>query len=345
MAIAKQIKIQNPSGTGYDSRDIGAEAQYVEVSRDSSGEIIEDITATGVTVDSTEDLSITLKNLEDNKQDNLTFDSAPTQGSTNPVTSNGIYIALQDIKQDMEPDSEMSASSTNSVQNRVITAALNKKIDTYTESPGSWDTTPTQDSTKPITSGGVYATVTDLQAAFQAGVDAVYNAVVAENVIPSASTPTAIAQAIATIRDGGNATEAQILKDQTAYSGKVLRTGTMENRGSWSPTLTPTGNNTATTSIPAGYYSGGTITANGATSYSAGRTQGRADKKSNSGFVYVYMRYIGGGGDFAVTFYNSAGTDIGDVVFYPGGPGAYRYINANSSYTYGVSDITVSSGY
>ena len=95
MAIAKQIKIQNPSGTGYDSRDIGAEAQYVEVSRDSSGEIIEDITATGVTVDSTEDLSITLKNLEDNKQDNLTFDSAPTQGSTNPVTSNGIYIALQ----------------------------------------------------------------------------------------------------------------------------------------------------------------------------------------------------------------------------------------------------------
>lgn len=32
----------------------------------------------------------------DNKQDALTFDSTPTEDSTNPVTSGGVYAALQD---------------------------------------------------------------------------------------------------------------------------------------------------------------------------------------------------------------------------------------------------------
>ena len=31
------------------------------------------------------------------KQDVLTFDSAPTQNSTNPVTSGGVYTALADV--------------------------------------------------------------------------------------------------------------------------------------------------------------------------------------------------------------------------------------------------------
>lgn len=55
------------------------------------------------------------------KQNVLTFDSAPTTGSTNPVESGGVKTAL-DAKQDVL----------------------------------SFDTTPTANSTRPVTSGGVY---------------------------------------------------------------------------------------------------------------------------------------------------------------------------------------------
>jgi hypothetical protein len=120
------------------------------VSRDANGNIIEDITAPGVVIDSVESLTRTLKN----KQDELNFDSTPTSGSDNPVTSDGIYQALQNV--DIDVDSAMSTTSENPVQNKVITAALNKKIGTYTDSPSSWDTQPTQNSTKPVTSGAVY---------------------------------------------------------------------------------------------------------------------------------------------------------------------------------------------
>lgn len=154
MAVAKKIQIQNPAGTGFDSRDIGAEGQYIDVSRDSNGNIIEDITASGVVVDSTESLTETLKNIEDNKQDELTFDDTPTSGSTNPVTSDGVYQALLNV--DIDVDSAMSTTSENPVQNKVVTGAINKRVPNYNESPSGWDTAPTQNSTKPITSGGVY---------------------------------------------------------------------------------------------------------------------------------------------------------------------------------------------
>ena len=112
---------------------------------------------------------------------------------------------------------------------------------------------------------------------FQAGVDAVYNACVAEGVTPSASTPTAIAQAIATIRNGGNATAAQILSTRTAYSGKTLLTGTMTNKGAWTGTGTPSGNNQVNVTIPAGYHNGsGYVACNGQTAYSAGYAAAKA---------------------------------------------------------------------
>lgn len=62
--------------------------------------------------------------LLDAKQDTLTFDNSPTNGSNNPVKSGGIYTALAG------------------------------KEDTLT-----WDSTPTQDSTNPVTSGGVYTAI------------------------------------------------------------------------------------------------------------------------------------------------------------------------------------------
>lgn len=85
------------------------------------------------------------------KQNVLTFDSAPTDGSTNPVESGGVKTAL-DAKQDvLSFDSAPTANSTNPVTSSGIKTALDNKQDTLT-----FDTEPTAGSTKPVTSGGVH---------------------------------------------------------------------------------------------------------------------------------------------------------------------------------------------
>ena len=86
------------------------------------------------------------------KQSTLSFDSAPTENSTNPVTSGGVYTALQNV--DITVDSALSSTSTHPVQNKVITAALEGKQSTL-----SFDTTPTENSTNPVTSGGIFTYV------------------------------------------------------------------------------------------------------------------------------------------------------------------------------------------
>lgn len=54
------------------------------------------------------------------KQDELTFDSAPTDRSTNPVTSGGIYTALEGKQDTLTIDSALSDTSENPVQNKAI---------------------------------------------------------------------------------------------------------------------------------------------------------------------------------------------------------------------------------
>lgn len=121
MATVKKVQIQNPSGTGYNERDIGAEAQYIDISRDSEGQIITDLETQ--TVESTESLAETLKTLET----------------------------------DTAIDTALNTTSEHAVQNKVITTELNKKLSKYNNDTSAWDTTPTQNSTKPVTSGGVYS--------------------------------------------------------------------------------------------------------------------------------------------------------------------------------------------
>lgn len=104
------------------------------------------------------------------KQDKLTFDDTPTHGSDNPVKSTGIkdYVdeitgQLEDLETPaeslvsainaldnrfQEPDTEMSDSSENAVQNKVIKAYVDDK-----------DTTPTEDSEKAVTSDGIYKAI------------------------------------------------------------------------------------------------------------------------------------------------------------------------------------------
>lgn len=119
--------------------------------------------------------------------------------------------------------------------------------------------------------------IAQMKVTFQDGVDAVYNAVVAEGVTPSASTPTAIADAIATIRNGGTAGAAQILSGYSAYSGKTLKNGSMFNRGAWSDTGTGRSNVT----IPQGYHNGSGYV-NGIGKWDAGRDQGHADETTHT---------------------------------------------------------------
>ena len=62
------------------------------------------------------------------KQDTLTFDSAPTAGSANPVTSGGVKTAL-DAKQDtLTFDTAPTANSTNPVTSGGVKTALDGKV-------------------------------------------------------------------------------------------------------------------------------------------------------------------------------------------------------------------------
>lgn len=57
----------------------------------------------------------------------LTWDQTPLFGSQNPVTSGGIYQALQNVSIDI--DDALSDTSENAVQNKVVKAALDTKAD------------------------------------------------------------------------------------------------------------------------------------------------------------------------------------------------------------------------
>lgn len=74
------------------------------------------------------------------KQDNLTFDNAPTSGSNNPVKSSGIYT-----------------------RNAEIVAMINA-LDTAKQNVLTFDNTPTENSSNPVKSGGVYLAISALQA-------------------------------------------------------------------------------------------------------------------------------------------------------------------------------------
>ena len=66
MATIKEMSIKNASGN-FDNRDIGAEAQYVDISYDANGNIITDITVPGVVIDSTKSLAEALDEIDIDK--------------------------------------------------------------------------------------------------------------------------------------------------------------------------------------------------------------------------------------------------------------------------------------
>ena len=58
------------------------------------------------------------------KQDMLNFDAAPASGSTNPVTSGGVYTALRRKQDILRIDIEPTADSVNPVSSGGVKAAL-----------------------------------------------------------------------------------------------------------------------------------------------------------------------------------------------------------------------------
>jgi len=82
------------------------------------------------------------------KQGTLTFDSTPTAGSTNPVTSGGIQAAIAEAALSGQVD--LSGYATVSAMN----TALSAKQDTLT-----FDSAPTANSSNPVTSGGIKSAI------------------------------------------------------------------------------------------------------------------------------------------------------------------------------------------
>ena len=117
-------------------------------------DIVYDNTTSGMTATNVQDAIDELNTDLSGKQDTLTFDNTPTQSSTNPVTSDGIYTALSGKQDTLTFDTAPTASSTNPVTSGGVYTALSGKQDTLI-----FDNTPTQGSNNPVTSDGIYAAI------------------------------------------------------------------------------------------------------------------------------------------------------------------------------------------
>ena len=115
-------------------------------------------------------LDTKITQVEQAKQDKLTFDDTPTHSSNNPVTSTGIKDYVDEITGQLgdlntpaeslvtainqlegkykDPDDAMSDISENTVQNKVIKAYVDDR-----------DITPTENSEKAVTSDGIYKAI------------------------------------------------------------------------------------------------------------------------------------------------------------------------------------------
>ena len=114
-------------GTGLNKFIIGEkDAQNKQTLTNSPDSITQD--GDTISAQNLNDLEDRIEAGFNEKQDSLTFDNAPTEDSTNPVTSGGVYTALAGKQ-----------------------ATL------------TFDNTPTSGSTNPVTSGGIYNAIKDPQ--------------------------------------------------------------------------------------------------------------------------------------------------------------------------------------
>lgn len=115
--------------------------------------------------------------------------------------------------------------------------------------------------------------------------------------------------------DDVTATAANVLSGKTAVtsdSDDEAIAGTMPNNGSMNVTLTPGGNGSTSQAVAEGYYSGGTITANGQAAYSAGHSQGvtDADNRVNTASASYSSGYANGHNQGVTDGINSVNIDF-----------------------------------
>ena len=166
------------------------------------------IAKTGNLSDATEDathrtVTDTEKAAWNAKQDALTFDDAPTAGSANPVKSGGVKTAL-DAKANNADLATIAKSgklsdATEDATHRVVTdtekATWNAKQDALT-----FDTTPTEGSTNPVTSGGIKAVLDEKQETVTGGASTIVSSDLTESraLVSDASGKVAVSDVTAT---------------------------------------------------------------------------------------------------------------------------------------------------
>lgn len=110
------------------------------------------------------------------KQDKLTFDSAPTAGSNNPVTSKGIKAALDAKQGTLTFDSTPTANSANPVTSGGTKAALDLKADkaspTFTGTPKAPTAAAGTNTTQIATTAFVQTALTNKVKSFTATIPA-----------------------------------------------------------------------------------------------------------------------------------------------------------------------------
>lgn len=102
------------------------------------------------------------------KQDKLTFDQTPTSGSSNPVTSGGVFTALSE-KLDASAYTNFTGATAQDAGKAGIVPAPAAGGERYLSSAGAWqapDSAPSSGSNKLITSAAVYDAVTTILANF-----------------------------------------------------------------------------------------------------------------------------------------------------------------------------------
>lgn len=143
----------NASNALNTANDAGAKADAATV---NVGDLTEKVTA----------LTTKMEQLETSvsgKQDKLTFDAAPTEGSSNPVTSDGIYKAIQAGGGSVILDDTVTEDSSNGVKSSGIYTAIKNAQDTVQGNVDALQTT--------VTAQGV--TVSNLSSKVEANEDAI----------------------------------------------------------------------------------------------------------------------------------------------------------------------------
>lgn len=109
-----------------------------------------------ISITTTNGQTFTVTPHDPTKQGTLTFDSAPTQGSANPVTSGGIFTALESKLNSSDYTEFRGATSSARGERGIVPAPAG--VNQYLGSGGAWespDSAPTAGSQKLITSGAV----------------------------------------------------------------------------------------------------------------------------------------------------------------------------------------------